>query len=274
MSYERRWHNPTSERILVYMQLGENDKERIRLEEGYRNEVRQMLGDDLRPKSFLAFLNSSLGLWLLSAFFISGLGVLYQRHEADRRDDDRRTELAIQAKIGSDKEVYKLDREIAYRLSQHLSNLARLHNRYGLIRIKFQQDIPAKQRAADHDADIASAEESIKAVAVVRSLNDSPSKLGLEPLYPDFGNYSLGALMSTLSVLVSTNERQSIESARGKLLDMSGEDDFIIITRDSADAASQMQKSVVLPRWRLPQFPNMACTEAKPFCESDAIPPK
>lgn len=70
--------------------LTDKEKERIILEEKYRSEVRTKLEDkELKPNKFLAFFNSNLGIFLLSAFFITGLGKLYEIHESNILEEQK-----------------------------------------------------------------------------------------------------------------------------------------------------------------------------------------
>jgi hypothetical protein len=51
--------------------LNDDDKIRIRLEESYRTQVRKQAEKEAESKKKLwAFVNSSFGIWLLSAIFI------------------------------------------------------------------------------------------------------------------------------------------------------------------------------------------------------------
>src|SRR5947208_11891473 len=105
--------------------LTEEDKERIRFEEIYRLEVRRQLeaqtSTPARKIKFTQFLNTALGLWLLSAIFISGfsgiLTLVLQRISVSK------------AQLHA---IEHLDTEISYRFSQVLQRLFTLsvtHNR-------------------------------------------------------------------------------------------------------------------------------------------------
>jgi hypothetical protein len=88
------------------MSLSDEDRGRLRAEEIFRAEVQRSL---CAPKSqlqrLLAFLNSSLGLWILSALFITGLSTTYSAWSA-KQAERRRSEDAIR----------RLDIEIAHRI--------------------------------------------------------------------------------------------------------------------------------------------------------------
>src|SRR4030095_2347620 len=89
-------------------------KARIWAEERFRlvvaQELQRQQAQSLRPwQSFLIFLNSSFGLWLLSALLLTGAGSMIAKWSADREQERQRKE-----------RVEHLDLEIAYRLSRSL----------------------------------------------------------------------------------------------------------------------------------------------------------
>src|SRR5205085_6480327 len=96
--------------------LTDLEKEKIRLEETYRNEVKEVLQEKNIKKPFfdkvISFLNTSLGLWLLSAIFVSGGVKLYEDYKANSEDKKKTNEA-----------IAKLDLEISYRYSRILVNL-------------------------------------------------------------------------------------------------------------------------------------------------------
>lgn len=63
--------------------LSDEEKERIRLEETYRYEIRKSL-EDSKPKKSRIFeiLNSPFVIWVLSAIMLSGLTSMYARYAA------------------------------------------------------------------------------------------------------------------------------------------------------------------------------------------------
>ena len=88
--------------------LNENEKERIRLEEIYRDEVRQSLKEKKEQsiwKSVISFLNTGLGLWLLSFFIVTIGGKIITRWIARLKEQTETRTL-----------IRKLDTEISYRL--------------------------------------------------------------------------------------------------------------------------------------------------------------
>ena len=89
------------------MKLTDEETERIRLEEQYRNEVRQLLSPDKKPNQLWTFLNSTFGMWILSAILRGGLGSLYTKHH-EQHEKQEKDKQAIE----------KSDLEIGYRFSQ------------------------------------------------------------------------------------------------------------------------------------------------------------
>ncbi|MEX6690877.1 hypothetical protein QTN47_25435 [Danxiaibacter flavus] len=96
--------------------LTDQEKEKIRLEETYRNEVQKLLPQKIPKKHLLwfipAFFNSAFGLWLLSAVFLTGGIKLYDDYKAKKEDIQKTNE-----------DIGKLNLEIGYRFSQVLVKL-------------------------------------------------------------------------------------------------------------------------------------------------------
>lgn len=72
------------------MALNEEEKEKIRDEELYRYEIRRR--EELRnPKKrgLVPFLNSNLGILLLSSFFVTGGGILYEYYSEVKKENAR-----------------------------------------------------------------------------------------------------------------------------------------------------------------------------------------
>ncbi|HYX72818.1 MAG TPA: hypothetical protein VE732_08605, partial [Nitrososphaera sp.] len=75
--------------------LTEDEKEKIKLEEEYRFEVRNQLqtANQKESSNLWSFLNSSFGLWLLSAIFITGAGFLYTNYQNSRAESLKNEEI-------------------------------------------------------------------------------------------------------------------------------------------------------------------------------------
>ena len=99
--------------------LTDIEKEKIRLEEIYRNEIKVCIEKKGNKKSFWAtlgsFLNSQFTLWLLGALIVTYGVKFYEDYKAEI-DDKKKTNEAIG----------KLDLEIGYRYSQALVRLYKL----------------------------------------------------------------------------------------------------------------------------------------------------
>src|SRR5947207_9263396 len=85
--------------------LTEGDRERIRAEEIFRDEVRGSLGKDKRPSRVWSALNSAFTLWLLSSVGIGGITWIYQTRQAQ-----------AQARLAAQRRHSALITEITYRL--------------------------------------------------------------------------------------------------------------------------------------------------------------
>ena len=96
--------------------LTDHEKEKIRLEESYRFEIKSQLEKNQPKLSSLqkikGFINSPFGLWILGAIFITG-GATYYSSVAAKRDDERKTREAIE----------RIEYEIKFRLTKVLVNL-------------------------------------------------------------------------------------------------------------------------------------------------------
>ena len=80
--------------------LSDEDKQRIREEEIFRAEVQTSLSQATTPQPFphrfWAFLNTSLGIWVLSTIVLGGVGGLYTQWRLSREDIERINNLDIE----------------------------------------------------------------------------------------------------------------------------------------------------------------------------------
>lgn len=217
--------------------LNENERERIRLEETYRAEVRNKLAEEApKPKKspILAFLNSSLGLWLLSAVFITGAGALFTQYEHARAEDAKRRET-----------IERLDLEISYRYSRVLGDLFRLTTR------DVNDPVLAPGRTA----------EDVR--QVMSSLNQQPAG-GSGALYAEFANLSLPALLAELRRhLTNPKEREEVDAA---LASLTGEVWSNTDYSSVKGVAAVIQHLLMKPRWRQGYFHFIDCPVEQPFC--------
>ena len=112
--------------------LTEEERQRIRLEEQYRLEIRRQIEQE-KPKSsrLWTFLNSTFGLWLLSAVVITWASTLYTQ-SLNRRIEAQKAQDTAKAEATKNKDlVERLDLEIGYRLSQVQIHLVSLVTEWG-----------------------------------------------------------------------------------------------------------------------------------------------
>jgi hypothetical protein len=87
--------------------LTEPEKDKIRAEEIFRNEVRSSLTEKLSPLGkFMKFLSSSLGLWILSTLFVTIGGYAFSEYKSSAEANRKKEET-----------IRRLDSEISYRLT-------------------------------------------------------------------------------------------------------------------------------------------------------------
>lgn len=90
------------------MELSESEKNKIRLEEVYRQEVKKSFEENKSKKSsrIVTFLNTSLGIFILSTIFVSLFSWLYKEYSSYKMEND-------QKRVS----LEKLKVEIPYRIS-------------------------------------------------------------------------------------------------------------------------------------------------------------
>lgn len=218
--------------------LTDADKVKIRLEEQYRIEVRAQLESTAKAKSrnrLWAFLNSSFGLWLLSAVFITGIGATVTRYRAEQAAAKHHKEL-----------IERLDLEISYRLSQVLIRLYELTDRTKDPRL-------AVNRSTDD-------------VSRVVALLSEPRGDRFPSLYADFASMGLPALMADLRRYLGGKQRQSVDHAIVAIA--SGGFADATELKDVKALAAQIIASIIQERseWSNTWFPYVDCPANAPFC--------
>jgi len=248
------------------MALEENEKGRILLEERYRDQIRSALEKEKKDKAsggFKGFLNSSFGLWLLSAIFISGAGTLYQQWQKGR-DDDRAVlqkardeqKALFDKKIAAESEnrdsISKLDIEISYRLSTALLELSSVQSRI--------------------DAQFSTKSEDEKKLAhaqftfgTLQSLNSKAQTSGAG-LYPEYSTYTLPTLLADLRRRLPETERAPIESSIAAYASLRNSLSFSNDSPPSQQAGVALFQKVIRKRWQGTAFPHIDCSEKNPFC--------
>ena len=158
--------------------MTDDEKEKIRKEEIFRQEVRTQIESTPPPtRSARAwkFLNSPFGLWVLSSIVVSGLGLLYAGWSSH------------QAKVEANHTVERrLDVEIARRL------------------LKFEKDLKATVKNNYQYDWYATSLHNLKS-------SDNP-------VFSEFKLRSLSSLLLELELVVSTAQQQSINTATEAIL--------------------------------------------------------
>lgn len=221
--------------------LDDTEREKIELEERYRFEIRNKLDENIKkesPSRFWAFVNSSFGLWLLSAIFISGVGTVYTQMQNSRVERLKKEETLHAEELKTKELIGRLDLEIGYRLSQVQ---IRLYSLGGEPATKFIGD-------------------------VINSLSRPPQG-EFFPLYPEFSNFSLLALIAELRRHVPDAEREELAQV---LADLTGVNVLIEVKGVNRSSAKQIASLILekfrLERWRNTRFYFLECQVTSPFC--------
>jgi len=218
--------------------LTETEKEKIRLEEEYRFEIRSQLQEARKERAFKSkvwsFLNSGFGLWLLAAVLITGAGSLYTQYQHAREERLKDKEL-----------IERLDLEISYRLSQVLLHLFELSNG------NFDDPKLGEGRSPDE----------VKQTMTL--LNAQPGGNSTS-LYPEFSSLGLPALMAELRRhLKDEKERQQVDKT---LLSLTGQAWRHSDYSDVKLMAKVINNLLLLPRWKRSSFYFIRCPAEKPLC--------
>ncbi len=217
--------------------LTEVEKAKIEIEEKYRFEFRRHIEEKPEkkslPKTIWETLNSSFGLWLLSAIFITGVGAVYTQYQNSNTERLKTKDL-----------VERLDLEIGYRFSQVQIQL------FSLVDTK-DKNYPFLEGKGEND---------------VRKILDNlsqPPKDRIIPLYQEFSNLSTVALIAELRRYVPENERNEID---GVLAHLSGIYIFLDAEKanlsDTYGVAKLIFRDLMLQRWKDSRFYFTDC----PFC--------
>ncbi|MCI0561610.1 MAG: hypothetical protein MN733_24235 [Nitrososphaera sp.] len=222
--------------------LSDEDRQNIRLEELYRHEVRKELDAHTGSKRFSSrswnFLNSSFGLWFLSALFISGFGSLYAQYQT-----------GIDERLKNIDTVAKLDLEIEHRLSQALQRL-----------------YIVQREAEQGNTESTTMMVQQRVLEVLESFRQAPES-GTTSLYPEFANLSTLAVLAELRRRLPADRRKEIngivlispgqERPRGEVEDvLSTVSGIPVWVKDHPDdlsdprmVAAHILKEVRLSRW-------------------------
>jgi hypothetical protein len=230
-------------------ELDEPTKSRLWMEERFRAEVRAQLerqaSKDIQGK-WIKFLNSSFGLWILSALFISGAGSLYTQwhtthQEVQKKAEQRRSEeqrlLELHARMKS---------EIAHRMSQ------------ALIRLSDVADPRNQERLRKG--------YTPKDVKIILEDFATGTGLRLAPLYPDLSNQSTLAMALEVSESTAENRAGTLKRA---VEDLSGLSVLMEVEKAPLSnpfrVAAALQKRFDALRFT-DSFYFLDCNEEGPFC--------
>ncbi len=221
--------------------LSELDKEKIRLEESYRAEVKTQL-DPEKKKSFFdkvfSFLNSSFTLWLLSAVFITAGVKKYDEYKTKQQENKKLNET-----------VSKLDIEIGYRFSRILVKLFEL---------------------TDKNPDSVSLSKNYKEDDVRRiALSLNSSKNATEDfLYVEYSTFSLFTLLAEEKRIFGQLGRND-DNLNQVISHITGLEVFYEVQKskfsDVQAVAISIETNLILPRWKENRFYFLDGNENNPF---------
>jgi len=207
--------------------LSEQEKERITLRETLRFETRANLQMEADKKIGLGkviyFFNSKLGLWILSAIFVSGGVKVYDDYKVKQEDMKLQTEM-----------VEKLDMEISYKFNK----------------LMFFFDELSDKKGDDAKILVTANIEDVREIAL--GLDKSSGKSG-DYLYWDFENWSLLALMVELRRQLAKSGVNDVELDQiiKYLTDLPGF--FEERNTDYANIPAikkLIMENLILPRWK------------------------
>ena len=224
--------------------LDESERTKIRLEEEYRYEVRNKLQETPNKKvsTLWIFLNSSFGLWLLSAICITGLGGLYTQWQNAKTEQFKKSELDHAEQLKTQQTIERLDSEIGYRLSQ----------------------IQVRLNTLAHSSPNSRKDGVIE---VLNSVSQPPGK-SYFAAYPEYSDYSLIALVAELRRYVVGEGRDALDRI---LADLTGI--YVLMEVEKVDlenifrvAAVINKKFISRSRWFDTGYYFMDCSEKSPLC--------
>lgn len=229
--------------------LSDDEKRRIRQEELFRSDIRKELAPApaaVQPTSRIwTVINSSFGLWLLSAVFVSGAGTIYTNHQNEVRERREQAETERSEHKQEEDLVARLDLEISYRLSAAMAKLEALSGTNGSWR---------------SDAHWSATLGALKPLSL-------PADGEHPPLFPEFKHYNGLALIAERRRHSPAGEQEQL---RNQLTRVS----FLInsvLSSSSAtcppprDIAGDLIDAMRNDRWDN-GFPYTDCTKAEPFC--------
>ena len=221
--------------------LTDLEKQRIKLEELYRIEVKQHMNPKERKSlwnKITTFLNSALGLWLLSAIFISGGVKLYEDYKAKQTDITKQNE-----------SISRLDNEIGYRYSRFLVRLFELTD-------KNPDSVSLSKKYNSSD---------VKKLAL--SLNSTKNS-SEDFLYSEYSNYSLLTLIAEEKRILEKSKTNNADVDQ-VISHITGLEVFYDVRKvefsDIQGLAIAVEEFLILPRWKNNGFYFLDGNESNPF---------
>ncbi|MEQ1794454.1 MAG: hypothetical protein ABL970_09715 [Nitrospira sp.] len=229
-------------------------KERLHLEEKYRAEVRKQLEAASQGSSdkLSKFLNSSFGLWVLSAIFISGAGTIYQNWQKSVDAEKATFQQRLTEESINRQAIERLDIEISFRLSQALLQLSVIAERVS---------VQLKDKSAD-ERTLAVADATF---GVLQNLA-SALRNDREALYSEHSGYSLPTLLAELRRRLPEANRAEVERSLAALAGVANSTMFSSGGSIPEQTASILLEKVVLNRWKGTAFHHIDCSSKTPFC--------
>lgn len=211
--------------------LTDAEKEHIRIEELYRREVQTQIAP-LSQGPFWSFLNSSFGLWLLSALFITGVGTTYTKYQQWRSAEDKVRET-----------IERLDLEIGYRFSQVQVRL------YAVT----QSQVSEQERRS-------------QVLRIIESLPAPPGR-DYQHLYPEYSTFGIPSLVAELRRQV--REKRTPDELDQVLAHLTGLKVFFEVRNvplsDPTRIAGAIIEDLVLPRWKSAEWYFLDGSRENPF---------
>ena len=192
--------------------------------------------DTDKKLTFWAFLNSSFGLWLCAAIFITGAGGALTYFQAQAAESRKNAQY-----------IEKLDLEISYRFSQELLMLYDLTD-MGKEKVTLK---PGKTR------------EDV--LNVYRALRD-PSSKTLGFLYQEFRDLGMLALVAELRRMLKNPERREVDVALSALSMIPTSLEFRKVSPTDVNEMGRFVLQSMARRCRQGWFAFVDCPETRPFC--------
>jgi hypothetical protein len=234
------------------VELEQSARERILLEEQYRHEIREKLSEPKSDGRLKKFLNSSFGLWLLSAIFVSGAGTLYQ-HWQKQSDEEK---VVLQKKLDESavnrEAISRLDVEISYRISTALLELSSVEERVKMLGAE----------KTDNERKLMLAQTTF---GVLRSLG-TKERAARDGLYPEYSNYTLPTSFAELRRRLPESERAEVESSLASFAALSNSMQFKKEGAPPYQVGESLFSKVILKRWQGTAFHHVDCNASSPFC--------